>query len=111
MARRQTAAYPPGDLYVGLVGRDREPAVLELRGYACAARRFEVAELVRERRLQRLCLERKADGGVAATVRPDLAVIRDVVHRAQGGGRGVRNGPEPSYVGLRGVLPIRLGKR
>jgi len=37
---------------VGLVGRDREAAVLELCGDPGTARRFEVSELVLERRLQ-----------------------------------------------------------
>jgi hypothetical protein len=41
MARRQTAADPPGDLHVRLFGGDREAAVLEPGRYPCAGRRLE----------------------------------------------------------------------
>jgi hypothetical protein len=58
MARRGTAADPPGDLHVRLVGRDRETAVLELGSYPSAARRLEIAQLVLERGLERPSLGR-----------------------------------------------------
>src|SRR5215469_10062885 len=79
------ASDPPGDLHVRLVSRDREAAVVELRGDAGGARRLEIAQLVFDRRFQRPRFDRQAHGGVAASVRPYLAVIRDAVHRGQGG--------------------------
>ena len=41
-------------------------------------------------------VSRETDGGEAASVRPYLAVIRDAVHRGQGGrpGVGERLGPD-----------------
>src|SRR5437868_15253593 len=67
------AADPPGDLHVGLVGRDREAALLELRGDAGAAWGLEVPQLVLERRLERLGLDREPDGGEPIAIRPHLS--------------------------------------
>src|SRR3954453_5461202 len=105
------AADPPGDFHVGLVGRDREAAAVELFGDTGAARRFEIPQLVRERRLQLPSLEGGAGGGEAAAVRPHFAVIRTVVHGAQAGLLGVRGRLGPDWDGQRWILPIRLPKR
>ena len=58
-----------------LLGRDREPTVLELSGDARVARWLEVAQFVLEGRLERPCLGGQPDGGVAAAVRPHLTVV------------------------------------
>src|SRR5262245_25496830 len=68
-------ADPPGDLHVGLIGRDREATVLELRGYPGARRWLEVAQLILERRLERPSLGRQPDRRVAAGIGPHLAVV------------------------------------
>src|SRR5215471_12072675 len=105
------ASDAPGDLHVGLVGRDREAAVLELCGDSGAARRLEVPQLVAERRFERAYPDREADGGKTGAVRPDLAVIRDLFHRAQGGRLGVGGRLGPDWDGRRWILPNRLVKR
>jgi len=74
-----SAPDPPGDLHVGLVGRDREATVVKLGCDARAARWIEVAKLVLERWQEPIDPSREADGCEAASVSPYLAVVGDVV--------------------------------
>src|SRR5437764_15255447 len=63
-------ADPPGDLHVRLLGRDREPTVLQLSGAARVARWLEVAQFVLEGRLARPCRGGPPARGLAAAVPP-----------------------------------------
>ena len=74
-------------------------------------RELEVLQLVLDGGLQGPCLGREADSGEAAAVRPYLSVIRDAVHRDQGGRVGVKVRLGPDWNGGRRILPIRLVKR
>src|SRR5262249_30644811 len=68
---------PPGDLDVRLLRRNREAALFELGRHARAALRFEVTQLVLERRPERVGLGRQPGPGLPPRVRPHLTVVRD----------------------------------
>src|SRR6478672_8898501 len=97
-------ADPPGDLYVGLIGRDRESTVFELRGYPGARRWLEVAQLVLERRLERPSLGRQPDRCVAAGIGPHLAVVGGGLR-----GRGFGRASHAATLAGRGKTAATLG--